>query len=251
MNNYTLTETYTLPSKGLIYKEKIDPEITLRSMTTAEEMKRLSHTDAPYRKIAGIIDDCMIDKCKISSYDMCLGDYQFLLHKLRVVTYGKSYKLSLTCPYCGNIQTKEMNLDELKVLECPDDIEKYFDITLPVTGKRIKLKFQTPRSLDLIARKQREFKERAELDSTVDMSYLYLVESLIDEVEGERLDSVMLESFVRSLPMKDTNLIIKTSDKINNLVGIDATIREVCSRCGVPYYTTFPFTSEFFGPSID
>ena len=93
MTNYTIGNQYTLPSLGKVYDKQINPQITLRSMTIEDEMKRLNHADRPYKVMCEIIDDCLIEKLGISSYDMCLGDYQFLLHKLRVVTYGKEYKL--------------------------------------------------------------------------------------------------------------------------------------------------------------
>ena len=36
MSNYVLTGTYTLPSLGKVYEPAINPEITLRSMTTED-----------------------------------------------------------------------------------------------------------------------------------------------------------------------------------------------------------------------
>ena len=76
----TIQEDFSLPSKGLMYTTKFDPHIKLRSMTVADEMKRLQATERPYKVMTEIIDDCLVDKLPISSYDMCLGDYQFLLH---------------------------------------------------------------------------------------------------------------------------------------------------------------------------
>ena len=78
----TIVENYTLPSKGLIYKTPINPEITIRSMTLAEEMRRLQISEDLYRPMSEVIDDCIESKLPMSSYDMCLGDYHFLLHKL-------------------------------------------------------------------------------------------------------------------------------------------------------------------------
>ena len=90
--DYTIAESYTLPSLGKVYDHEINPHIKLRSMTTTEEMKRLSPSDRPYENLAEIIDDCLIEKPDISAYDLCVGDFQFLLHKLRIVTYGPMYK---------------------------------------------------------------------------------------------------------------------------------------------------------------
>ena len=91
----TILEYFELPSKGLIYNNegREIPKFKMRSMTTVEEMKRLSHCEDAYRLISEIIDDCILDKIGISSYDMHIGDYQYLLHRLRVVTYGSEYKV--------------------------------------------------------------------------------------------------------------------------------------------------------------
>ena len=45
MENYTIAEEYTLPSKGLVYDKQIKPTIKLRCMTTQEEMKRLGKSN--------------------------------------------------------------------------------------------------------------------------------------------------------------------------------------------------------------
>ena len=82
MDNFTISEYLTLPSKGLIYDKKVAPEIHMSSMTTRHEMQRLAPSKSQFKTLCDIIDDCMIEKLGISSYDMCTGDYQFLLFKL-------------------------------------------------------------------------------------------------------------------------------------------------------------------------
>ena len=77
---YTIKEDFTLPSHGKLYDTQINDNISLRSMTTLEEMKRLAPSEHPYKMMSEVIDDCLIDKPGISAYDMCIGDYQFLLY---------------------------------------------------------------------------------------------------------------------------------------------------------------------------
>lgn len=113
----TIQETFTLPSKGQIYDKPINPEITLRSMTTMDELKRLSPSDLPYKNMCDMIDDCMVNYKEKSSYDMCIGDYQFLLHKLRIVTYGSNYNMVVSCPNCASVEEKVFNLEDLEILE--------------------------------------------------------------------------------------------------------------------------------------
>ena len=51
MKDYTISESFTLPSKGLIYDKKFDPIITLHSMQTRHEMMRLSPGEYPYKSL--------------------------------------------------------------------------------------------------------------------------------------------------------------------------------------------------------
>lgn len=248
MENYTIAENYTLPSKGLVYQKEINPNVKLRSMTTQDEMKRLSHSDLMYKVLSEIIDDCLIEKPDISAYDMCIGDYQYLLYKLRTVTYGADYKIETKCPICGTVHKDTINLDNLKVLEYSEDLRKYLSVTLPKTQKKVDLRLQTPRMLDEIKSKSSQL-----LNSSPDMqsepAFLLTLQSLIVKVDGEVLDPVKLESFIRRLPMMDTNYILKTIEKVN--IGIDNNLSRTCKKCKYQYDFTFPITGEFFGPSID
>ena len=53
--DFTISENYILPSLGKIYEEEFDPHITIRSMTTADEMKRLSPSELTYKNMCSII----------------------------------------------------------------------------------------------------------------------------------------------------------------------------------------------------
>ncbi len=123
---YTIGELVELPSRGLIYDKKVNPIITLRSMNGWDEMKR-QNPNSPktqMKKLADLIEGCMVEKPAISVYDMCIADYQFLLHKLRVITYGDGYPVNVVCPHPGchaNIETVA-HLDTLPVIEI--DIDK-------------------------------------------------------------------------------------------------------------------------------
>ena len=149
-NNCTIVETFTLPSKGLIYDPVVVPEITLRSMTTADEMKRLSSSEYQYKPMSDILDDCIVEGPKMSAYDMCIGDYQFLMYKLRIVTYGDEYKVETKCPYCGFVNSDKISLDVFPVQSLSEDIGKYKEFELPISKNIVRLKFQTPSIVSII-----------------------------------------------------------------------------------------------------
>lgn len=248
-DNITIQEEFTLPSKGQIYSKKFDPDIKLRSMTVAEEMKRLTATDNPYKSMAEIIEACLLTELPISVYDMCLGDYQYLLHKLRVVTYGPDYKLNIVCPYCGSVFEEPINLDALDVYEYTSEVEELKSFTLPITGKTIEIDFQTPRDLDNIEKEKKELKKKFP-EMKEDPTLMLNLETLIKKVDGKVLPSVAMRDFIKKLPMKDFSLIFKKADELNSKVGIDTRILAICDNCGNDVNSSFRFTSEFFRPEV-
>ena len=247
---YTIAETFTLPSKGEIYSESVNPEIKLRSMTTAEEMKRQSKTDTPYKVMCEIIEDCIVGpKPGISVYDMALGDYEFLLHKLRIVTYGPEYKMFVTCPNCGNTQEKIADLDSLIVKET--DVEKFKEsltVTLPKTKDVVELRFTTPRMLDEIAKRRKEYARKN--PDAPDYGLVYTISYAIKKINDKVSVPAIYESHVKKLPMADVNYLLQVIDNINKMVGLDSDIVYTCKECGYETVTPFRLTSEFFGPTI-
>lgn len=248
-NIVTIQEEFILPSKGLIYREKFDPHIRMRSMTVAEEMKRLSPATNPYKMMSEIIDACIIDKLPISAYDMCLGDYVYLLQKLRTVTYGAEYKIGFTCPFCKTTQETTLDLDKLKVHEYDESIKDMYDIVLPRTQHKVRLKFQTPRDLDYIAARADDLKKK--FKEMADPTVLLTLESFIETIDGEPLNKALSMELLKSLPAMDYNVLQHKATQLNERIGIDVTATVLCSECGSEVNTVFRYTSEFFRPAVD
>lgn len=249
-NNYSIVENCTLPSKGTIYNPVVDPEIEIRSMTTVEEMKRMSTTDQQYKLMSEIIDSCIVKGPELSSYDMCIGDYQFLLYKLRTVTYGSEYSFDCTCPYCRNINKEKISLDDFPVKEFSKSIEKYTQCDLPKTKQHVELKLQTPRDLDLITQEVKEFTKKTN-NKQGDPAMIFTLRSAIYSVDGQQLDPIQLEDWIKKLPMRDTNYLIAYLNKLNTCIGVDTDLHCTCNLCGLEYDSPFRITNEFFRPEID
>lgn len=251
MSDYVVAEEYTLPSLGKVYSENVNPVVKIKSMTTNQEMKRLAPSERAYKTICEIIDECLVENPGISSYDMCLADYQFLLHKLRVVTYGKDYKLEFTCPFCGSKEEATIDLDSLEVRNADDiDYGDLQEFVLPKTKKKIRIKMQTPRMIDQISIQSKDLDKKSK-GTQGDTAFLFTLEYMIEAVDGEEIDSVRKEKFVRNLPMMDTNYIMKKAEKLVESFGIQTSIEKECPICGLDYTGSFRFTQEFFRPSID
>ena len=250
MSNYTIAETYELPSLGRIYEEEVNPIVTLKSMTTEQEQKRLAMTDYPYKMLCEIIDDCIAEPIGISSYDMHIGDYQFLLQKLRVVTYGSDYSMDVKCPYCGYVSKESVNLDELKTIKYEEDsFDKYREFVLPKTEKKIRLNIQTPRMLDQVTEKVKEYRKK--FPEASDPTLTFTIKSLIEKIDDKKPDPLKIESFIRNLPMADVNTIITYAEKLNSLIGVDTTLIFTCDLCGLAHESLLTFGREFFRPALN
>ena len=251
MNNFTIANDYELPSKGKVYSKDMVSYFKLRSMTTMEEMKRLNHSDKPNKNMAEIMDDCLVEDIGMSAYDLCVPDFQYMLHKLRIVTYGPSYKLSCTCPWCGSQNDNVVNLDDLFCKDFnEEEFLKYSEFELPVSHKIVRLRMQTPRILDTIASRVKEAKKK-NIGFEGDPTYLYTLEELIDTIDGVQPQRFKLTEFLKNMPMRDANMIVKSAEKLNDSFGLDKSLEHTCSVCGLDFTGNFRTTSEFFGPSID
>jgi len=247
--NYTIGECVELPSKGLVYDTPVKAQVELRSMTARDEMKRCNPSSSNFKTIADIIEGCMIEKPAIHVYDMALGDYEYLLVKLRVISYGDEYSIDLTCPYCGKPIDAVAHLDDLEVKQL--DETKFRDaqsITLPASKKVVTLKMQTPRMLDEIDAKSKEMKRKFKT-AEVDFDTLIMLETVIDTVDGEKLAGAKMETFINTLPAKDLLKILNSIDTLNSMIGIINKLPVDCDKCGGEVEAHFRYGQEFFRPA--
>jgi hypothetical protein len=218
-------------------------------MTARDEMKRLAPSNSQFKVLADIIEGCMIEKFPIHVYDLALGDYEYLLHRLRIATYGDEYRMSLRCPYCGEYIDAVAHLEQLQLKEF--DYEAFKEastITLPRSGCVIALNYQTPRILDSTDIKVKDMKRRFK-DAEVDFNLMVMLSNSIDTVDGIHLDEVKLESFVNKLPALDMTKILNAIERLNGMVGLDNSIIVDCNKCGGEVPTSFRFGPEFFRPT--
>ena len=246
---YTIAESYELPSKGEIYDVEVNPHVELRSMTARDEMKRLSPSATPFKTLADIIEGCMIEKPAIHVYDMAVGDYEYLLHKLRIISYGENYKISVVCPHCGEEIDVVAKLNSLELKDFnKDEFDKLRTFTLPTSNKEVTIKFQTPHILDIIENKTKEYKRKFK-NADINFELLVLLLTIIDTVDGEKMSESNLETFINNLPVRDMTKIVNAYDKLNLSLGLNNILFIECPKCGGDSSAFFRFGPEFFRPS--
>lgn len=244
----TITEKFTLPSKGLIYGESFNPTITLRSWTTEEEMLRCSPNELEHENMAKVIDACILEELPISSYDMCIGDYTFLLHKLRIVSQGRIYPMIVQCPNCNDIVKANVDLDKEIVHEFDPDKGLETEIKLPINGDVVKLSLQTPRMIDNIIIKTKERKTKTGLN--LDYSILFQAMSYVNTVNGKTLNEIDKENYVKKLDIQDLNFIRIKGVELDGKVGLDTSVIAKCTSCNYEVVTNFREQPNFLGPVV-
>lgn len=243
-----IAETFILPSRGKVYEEEVNPEVTLSSMTTKHEMLRLSAGEDNQRLMASIIDDCIENDMGISAYDLCLADYQFLMYKLRIVTFGNEYEMSSVCPYCGSRNNIKLDLDELPVKEYSDNILEYTEVELPRSESVVTLTLQTPRMLDKIDREVKA--ARKKMHNSENPYILYSMLNSIVMKDGEKFSDIEGEQWLREMPLGDANMIISAMEKLNTSFGMQLHVDHTCNVCGEEFIAPFRVNETFFRPSV-
>ena len=212
-------------------------------------MKRLSPSNTPLKTLADIIEGCCVEKPAIHVYDMSLGDYEFLLHKLRIVTYGEDYKISLRCPECGEAIDTTAKLGHLNVKEFDEDTVKSFQtFTLPKSNRVITLNFTSPRMVEEMEAKVKDMKRRYK-NATIDFETLVRLLLNIDLVDGEKKSETELEKIITDLPALDLQKILNNIDKLNQQIGLENILYVTCPKCSGEITTFFRFGPEFFRPT--
>lgn len=245
--DYLIAEYVTLPSEGKIYfGQAVNPQVQLRSMTTKNEIQRLAPSDLLYKNLCDVLDDCIVDDIGISAYDLCLGDFQYLLYKLRAITYGENIQLEATCPSCLAKHTIEVSLNDFLPINEMDNFEELHEIELPKTHQRVTLNIQTPRTLDQITLNAARIKQRR--PGAPDPTLVTTIQACIDSIDGKKPDPLTFDSWVENLPMADTNKITLASQKLNDMVRVDTDIISICPTCKLEHTVRFKVTPEFFRP---
>jgi predicted RNA-binding Zn-ribbon protein involved in translation (DUF1610 family) len=180
---------------------------------------------------------------------MSLGDYEFLLHKLRIVTYGEDYKVALRCSECGEMIETIAKLGQLGIKEFDEDtVHNLQTFSLPNSGRTITLNFMSPHRVEEMEVKVKDMKRRYK-SATIDFETLVRVLCNIDLVDGEKKTEHELEQIITNLPARDLQKILNNIDKLNQQIGLDNILYLTCPKCGEEVTTFFRFGPEFFRPS--
>lgn len=243
-------ESVPLPSRGLTYPSDSPlhgcETIDVRAMTAREE--DILTSKALIKKgtvITELIKSCLVDK-RIDVSKMLSGDRNALMVALRITGYGAEYNVEVECPACSTKSKQAFNLSELEIK--PLELQpvhvgaNLFEVTLPVTKKRVKFKFLTGADEEeIMVMSERKKKAGGMTDNLVTTRLQFS----IVEVEGKG-DKSLIGSFIRSLPAKDSLFLRQTIDQAEP--GIDMKSYMDCPACSETSEVRIPLGATFFWP---
>lgn len=198
-----ITETCHLPSRGLLYGSALGDTIEFRAMTTIEERMRLSGENF-WSTMAAILNRCKVNT-DFDIKNMVDFDFFAALVKLRIISYGNNYKTRSKCFVCGKEQEVNVNLDECKVTEIPDDFVEPFVIgPLPISGDVLECRFLRVFDYIDINEKVSDWQRKHPNDKYNNPEYTLLMEHAIVTVNGVNLNEFQKKKYVENMVGADS-----------------------------------------------
>lgn len=247
-NRVAIQETHTLPSNGALYRDSNIPvEITLRAMNALDEKRRLSSTGM--QVIPDLINSCIVKPENIDASELKLFDLQYLMYKLRIITYGNDYKVNLTCPHCGERSEYTINLDNIPVKTLDEDFTEPFELDpLPISGDVIGCKILSASDYIKIEREAKRIRSKNP-DYVGDPEFILAYQYKIVTINGEDVPPYKIQPYVENLHARDMRFFDSKYNAIVDNLGMDLDMVEECNHCGRDIEFNLPVTDEFFRPT--
>ena len=250
VTNIKSTETYTLPSKGLVYgpEEGISASITLRRMTTREDKIRMrNESDNKIRK--EILQACIMDK-DVDAGKLKIMDANFLLFRLRSLSLlNDIYKVSCRCPHCGTEFIHEVELSKVPIEYMSESKLKNFKVQLPICQANIDFKYPSLNDIIRMSEDLNTYMEQfpnADLQETIYTSSSVLY---IDKINGEKPMLEQLEDWMDNLDILDSRAIMDIIRSLDGIYGFVTELKTKCPKCKGTVTHGLPITRELFTPS--
>lgn len=129
-----------LPSKGKFYKSfDVNTGVKVRPMTFKDEQNLVQQVSNPkFNLIDFILENCVTG---VNISELLTMDIMAILYKIREISYGDEYKVSVTCPKCSTENIVDFKMSLMPINYVPDDMQDPREVTLPVLGVKAKVRF--------------------------------------------------------------------------------------------------------------
>ncbi len=219
----------SLPSRGKAYIQ-CEEFVEIRPFTFAEERKLRSMKNAKDGEeiIRSLFNACVRG---LDHDSMTLFDKNYLLFKLREISYGDEYTIEPECQHCSAQNKLSVLISEVPVNYVPDDYTEPFKVVLPDSQQEVT--FVSPRSKD-------EFYMQS-IDKLTDNLWRFMVSV------GKYTDEKLKKAFIENTTVKDVAFLrekIVSSD-----YGMQLDMSFTCANCDEVSKAVIPLNEYFFSVS--
>lgn len=252
------TEIVDLPSKGLLYNKNTSlhtGKVELRYLTAKDEDILTSTKLIQSGEVFKVLLKNIIVDPDIKYDEILITDRDSLLIMARIMAYGSDYKFSQTCPRCGEVNNKSVDLTKLDFEEFDEELLKdsnnEFEFTLPKSGLKITFKLLNVKdqyeiqeevsSMDKLYKKNNN-NTKSKINHTASVSLAHSITS----IDGNKTYKYIYDFVRNSMILSDIKELRKYIQKISP--GVDTSYMFDCDECGYEDKMEIKIDSNFFWP---
>jgi len=184
--------------------------------------------------------DSLILTSGVKTDDMILGDKNAIMVAARILAYGPEYECQVTNPNNGETINHTFNLADCPFKKLPKGIkENLFEITLPISKKKIKFSLLTGKEERLIETDLKASKKLGSVSPELTTRLRYIIK----EVDGDNSQSV-INDIAQNMLSRDS-MFLREQIKKNSP---DIELSQEIEIGGETVKVNIPMTVGFFWP---
>ena len=236
------SEVIDLPSEGKLYPEGHplkDGKIEIKYMTAKEEDILTSQNLIKKGVVIDRLLDSLILTEGVKVDDLIIGDKNAVMVASRVLAYGPEYSCEVVTPSGDKLQ-HTFNLAECPFKKLPKDVtENSFEVTLPISKKKIKFGILTGKEEALIEKDLKASRKVGAVSPELTTRLRYVIK----EVDGDNSQSVINETSINMLA-RDSMFLREEIKKVSP----DIELQQEVEVGGESVKVNIPMTVNFFWP---
>ena len=240
------SEIIDLPSEAKLYPKEhpcSNGKIEIKYMTAKEEDILTSQNLIKKGVVIDRLLDSLILTNGVKTDDLLIGDKNAVMVASRVLAYGPEYPCEVTHPTTGAKIQHTFNLADCPFKKVPKDIsENSFEITLPISKKKIKFSILTGKEEKLIEKDLQASNKLGSVSPELTTRLRYLIK----EVDGDNSQTVINNISVNMLA-RDSKFL---REKIKEF-SPDIQMSQEIEIGGESVTVNIPMTVGFFWPDAE
>ena len=240
------SEIIDLPSEGKLYPKEhpcSNGKIEVKYMTAKEEDILTSQNLIKKGVVVDRLLDSLILTNGVNTDDLLIGDKNAVMVAARILAYGPEYNCEVTNPNNGETITHTFNLADCPFKKVPENVkENLFEITLPISKKKIKFSILTGKEEKLIEKDLEASKKVGAVAPELTTRLRYLIK----EVDGDNSQSVINEIAMNMLA-RDSMVLREELKKVSP----DIELSQEIEIGGESVKVAIPMTVGFFWPDSE